>query len=613
MINVEKIEPTGLFTNYIYKAIPLAFDESMSYYETLCGLLSYLKDTVIPALNNNADAIIEVQELMTQLQNYVDNYFENLDVQEEINNKLDEMVEDGTLQEIIASYLDSKAIFGFDTVALMKQATNLINGSYAQTYGFYSKNDGGSALYKIRNITNDDVIDNMFILAMENDNLVAELIINDLYVEQLGAKGDGITDDTTILQNAINYCITNQLTLKSRGNKTFLITSSLNFNNKIDMDFNNSTIITNSAIDMLVFNYITGNEYQGFLKNIVIDMNSIATIGIHCIRVVKKLISGITIKNISGIGYQIDLGNEVIFENSHLYGNDSSLNSIGLRLLKGDCHYKDLIMIDVHTAIWSSSTNFYSRIHAWIKTKALIPDSIFMKCDTGSTHFLNQCYSDTYGYSFYVSSGARIKLTEHYNFNNANIMTPDTITANGGYIYMFYYTDKEYSRYTTISNSRIQGYPDNLSLAKFTNINYNEILSFVDALTYVSGWYENFKNNYISITSDDITGDDFNIVSSYSNKFIVSGNVVTLNLKVQANKFIASGTATKIGNIPQKYRPQTETVFIVPTSLTTYGVKNIAMIYILTNGDIYFIANGDSNTNDIVLINHTYITVNNQP
>ena len=64
MNNVEKIKPTGLFTNYIYKAIPLAFDESMSYYETLCGLLSYLKDTVIPALNNNADAIIEVQNLM---------------------------------------------------------------------------------------------------------------------------------------------------------------------------------------------------------------------------------------------------------------------------------------------------------------------------------------------------------------------------------------------------------------------------------------------------------------------------------------------------------------------------------------------------------------------
>lgn len=105
MENIEKIKPTGLFTNYIYKAIPLAFDESMSYYETLCGLLSYLKDTVIPAVNNNGDAVVELQGLFTQLENYVDNYFDNLDVQEEINKKLDDMVLDGSLGEVIGAYV----------------------------------------------------------------------------------------------------------------------------------------------------------------------------------------------------------------------------------------------------------------------------------------------------------------------------------------------------------------------------------------------------------------------------------------------------------------------------------------------------------------------------
>ena len=41
-IEVIKSGKTGLFTNYIYKAIPLAFDESMSYYEQLCNLVYYL-------------------------------------------------------------------------------------------------------------------------------------------------------------------------------------------------------------------------------------------------------------------------------------------------------------------------------------------------------------------------------------------------------------------------------------------------------------------------------------------------------------------------------------------------------------------------------------------
>ena len=33
--NIQKAGKTGLFTNYIFKAIPLAFDNSLSYYELL--------------------------------------------------------------------------------------------------------------------------------------------------------------------------------------------------------------------------------------------------------------------------------------------------------------------------------------------------------------------------------------------------------------------------------------------------------------------------------------------------------------------------------------------------------------------------------------------------
>ena len=175
MMNIEKIKPTGLFTNYIYKAIPLAFDESMSYYETLCGLLSYLKDTVIPALNNNADAIIEVQNLMTQLQNYVDNYFENLDVQEEINNKLDEMAESGELTDIIAQYLQLAGILAFNTVNDLKNAQNITNGSICKTLGYETYNDGKGEFYKIRTITSSDVVDNINIIALQISNtLIAE-------------------------------------------------------------------------------------------------------------------------------------------------------------------------------------------------------------------------------------------------------------------------------------------------------------------------------------------------------------------------------------------------------------------------------------------------------
>lgn len=85
--------------------LPTAYIESMSYYEALTFLVNYLSNNVIPALNNNGEAVKELQDKYIELKQYVDDYFENLDVQEEINNKLDEMVEDGTFQQLLENYI----------------------------------------------------------------------------------------------------------------------------------------------------------------------------------------------------------------------------------------------------------------------------------------------------------------------------------------------------------------------------------------------------------------------------------------------------------------------------------------------------------------------------
>ena len=92
MKNVNSLPPFKRFCVTIGN-LPSSYVDSMSYYECLMWLCKYLKDTVIPAVNENAEA---VNELI--------NWFNNLDVQDEINNKLDEMAEDGTLAQIIEDY-----------------------------------------------------------------------------------------------------------------------------------------------------------------------------------------------------------------------------------------------------------------------------------------------------------------------------------------------------------------------------------------------------------------------------------------------------------------------------------------------------------------------------
>ena len=175
--NPQKMPPVPPFVRFVASAVPMVFDNSLSYYEALCALWKYIQ-SMTDVINNNATLEDEFIEKVNELETYVNTYFDNLDVQTEINNKLDAMVEAGTLADIISQYLDSTAIFGFDTVADMVDAANLTNGSYARTLGYTTLNDGGGALYKIRTITNDDVVDGINIIAMNDaDNtLVAELI-----------------------------------------------------------------------------------------------------------------------------------------------------------------------------------------------------------------------------------------------------------------------------------------------------------------------------------------------------------------------------------------------------------------------------------------------------
>ena len=212
MISIPKLPPFKRFCITI-GAIPTTYIESLSYYETLLWLCKYLQDTVIPAINTNAEAVTELQTAFETLQSYVDNYFENLDVQEEINNKLDQMASDGTLTELITEYLQLSGMLTYNSIADMKASTNLIDGSTAQTLGYYSYNDGGGAIYKIREILNTDVVDDQYIVAIGSGNLIAELIINDgsLNIKSIGGKPDDNTfDNSLIISKAITKAITDK-------------------------------------------------------------------------------------------------------------------------------------------------------------------------------------------------------------------------------------------------------------------------------------------------------------------------------------------------------------------------------------------------------------------
>ena len=143
------------------------------------------------------------------------------------------MLEDGVLTEIIQQFLQSTAIWCFDSVADMKLATNLINGSYARTLGYYSANDGGEATYKItNNISIGEYQETL------TGDLYATLITEDsCNVKQFGAYGDNTHDDTTSFTNAISFIKNHNLGELIIPNGTYYITDEIEIE-----ELNNLTI-----------------------------------------------------------------------------------------------------------------------------------------------------------------------------------------------------------------------------------------------------------------------------------------------------------------------------------------------------------------------------------
>ena len=227
MKEIDRLEPRA-FTRFCMSigAVPSSYIAGLTIEEQLLWFCSYLEKEVIPAVNNNGEAVTELQQLFTQLQSYVEHYFDNLDVQEEINNKLDDMAESGELADIIAQYIQLQGILAYNTVADMKTAENLVNGSFAKTLGYHSINDGGMAVYKVRTVTNEDTIDEGSIIALHDNTLVAELVTDVSNVKLFGAYGDNTHDDTTAISNAMLYARSKSIAVYFPKGK-YVVTDSL--------------------------------------------------------------------------------------------------------------------------------------------------------------------------------------------------------------------------------------------------------------------------------------------------------------------------------------------------------------------------------------------------
>lgn len=164
----------------------------------------------------------------------------------------------------------------FDTVADMKASTNLVNGSYARTLGFYSVNDGGGALYKI---TNSGTANELDVIAV-GDLYASVILEKSMNLTQLGVNHTA-ADTTDAINNAISVCSQNKIHLIIPAH-TYNITSITSedvsgYHYKYFLKSLSNIYITGENRDNSIIKVNTNENYTGVFfneeeaKNIVLN------------------------------------------------------------------------------------------------------------------------------------------------------------------------------------------------------------------------------------------------------------------------------------------------------------------------------------------------------
>lgn len=320
MNNPEIIVKNAPFKHFCMSigAIPTSYKDSLDYYETLLWLIKYLEETIIPTVNNNGEAVSELQRLYIELKNFVDNYFTNLDVQEEINNKLDDMVEDGTLETIIAKYIK----FPYSYLTLKKVGRiideTLLNNSEAD--GFYGMqggcmvDDNTYVFISNKHDENNSYADETSLIrkiSLSTGEVLSENIIT-------VGHGNGLAYDKI---NQIYYvaCAHGNITSADYSNKIIKLDSSFNL---ID------TITTTINYDSLCFyenNLYAGVTYKGDL-----------TYGKKIFKLDLETLEPTETINLN-FPYNIGTGQDFCIYDNLIYFLQSSPNSIIVFTMDGTC------------------------------------------------------------------------------------------------------------------------------------------------------------------------------------------------------------------------------------------------------------------------------------
>lgn len=275
----------------------------------------------------------------------------------------------------------------------------------------------------------------------DNDGGNCEFANNFVTPEMFGCKSnDAGAADRNVegLQKAINTAVEEGKTLTASPGKTYYISKGLTMGAYLNMNFGGATIVATKPMSMITINNTATERLAGVISNFRLDLNNVAGCGINCESIIKMHFTDAEIFNIGqgATGMNIKKGYEAFVDNIHFRG--SANGSTGIAVNTSDCHISDCVMIDCHTAVKNTGSNYYTRIHAWMTGKHLLTSEFFNI--TGSPVFLSQCQCDTFDYGIVVSGNTQLHVSDLKLFQNLIFWNMD---ASDIHPYLFKFASQE--------------------------------------------------------------------------------------------------------------------------------------------------------------------------
>lgn len=270
----------GAFRFWCQTVLPTVYDDSLSYYELLCKVVSFL-NTVISDMEIAEENIQSLYDSFVALQEFVNTYIDETAYQQ-VSRKLDEMVESGEMDELIAPFVAA----GLPGV-VADQIDDVVDGKLEPMIAEATDEWMRDHPEIITTVQDGSLTEVKFA-----DSLKAKTIKEYVTPEMYGAVGDGVENDTQAVKDAV------------ASGKQVVVFNHHYINDSI-------TITSNCKILFLDGAYLdydgTGNAVHVTGNNVVIQNCNLRS-------------HGSTVTNKRGIGVALDGCENAVIENPNIRG-----------------------------------------------------------------------------------------------------------------------------------------------------------------------------------------------------------------------------------------------------------------------------------------------------